>query len=333
MKKRFFLAALMLPILLLGALAGWLVWYADQAIEVRGGQVEVTLPRGTSMRQVANLVVDGGVDVSPDALYWMARMGGHAGKIKAGSYLIANGITPRALIDKFVRGDVVLRSLALIEGWTFRQMRAALDAHPDLIHDSRGLSDREILERIGATETHPEGLFFPDTYRFHAGESDIDVLRRAYMQMQKHLQTAWVDRPANLPLKSPYEALTLASIVEKETGLGRDRPLIASVFLNRLRAGMLLQTDPTVIYGMGERFDGNIRRRDLTRDTPYNTYTRVGLPPTPIAMPGLASIQAVLNPTDSKYYYFVAKGDGTSKFSSNLAEHNRAVRQFQLKRR
>ncbi|QID17951.1 endolytic transglycosylase MltG [Nitrogeniibacter mangrovi] len=331
MKKRFLLLALLLPILVLGGLAGALVWYADQPLAVRGDSVEVTLPRGTAMRQVAQLVVDGGVAVNASALYWMARLGGHAGRIKAGSYEIHDGVTPRELIDKFVRGDVVLRSVALIEGWTFRQVRATLDANPDLSHDSRALSDAEILRRIGAEETQPEGLFFPDTYRFHQGESDLDVLQRAYAQMHAHLEHAWANRADDLPFKSPYEALTLASIVEKETGKVDDRPLIASVFVNRLRAGMLLQTDPTIIYGLGERFDGNLRKRDLMRDSPYNTYTRPGLPPTPIAMPGLAALKAVLNPPESRFYYFVARGDGSSHFSRSLAEHNRAVREYQLK--
>jgi len=333
MKKRFLLAALILPILVLGALALWMVQFADRPLAVKGDQIEVTVPRGASMRDVARLVADSGVDIDATAFYWMGRIGGHAGRIKAGSYAIQAGITPRQLIDKFVRGDVVVRTVALIEGWTFRQIRAALDANPDLEHTSRGMSEAEILQRIGATESHPEGLFFPDTYGFHRGDADLEVLQRAYAQMHKLLDREWEARQPDLPFKTPYEALILASIVEKETGKADDRPMIASVFVNRLRTGMLLQTDPTVIYGLGERFDGNLRRRDLGNDTPYNTYTRAGLPPTPISMPGLAAVQAVLNPPASKFYYFVARGDGTSHFSSSLAEHNRAVRRFQLNQR
>lgn len=332
MKIRFFLFLLVLPVLLIAGAALWAINKADQPLDVAGGEVEVTVPRGASMREIATEVARAGVDVDPRFLYWMGRIGGQAGQVKAGSYAIESGITPRGLLDKMVRGDVVLRSVALIEGWTFRQVRAALARNEDLSHETLDLSDSDILKRIGATESHPEGLFFPDTYSFHRGDSELDVLKRAYAQMKAHLESAWAARDASLPLKSPYEALILASIVEKETGKPEDRPMIASVFINRLRVGMLLQTDPTVIYGIGESFDGNLRRRDLNRDTPYNTYTRNGLPPTPIAMPGLASIEAALNPPESKYYYFVARGDGTSHFSKNLAEHNRAVRKFQLKR-
>lgn len=332
MKKRLLLALLMLPVLIVAGAALWAVQQADRPLEVSGGKVEVTVPKGASMREVARVITEGGVDVDPRFLYWMARAGGQAHQIKAGSYEFDTGITPRSLLDKLVRGDVVLRSVALIEGWTFRQVRQALEQNADLTHEIASLSDADILKRIGAAEAHPEGLFFPDTYSFHRGDSELDVLKRAYEQMQSHLATEWAARDTNLPLTTPYDALVLASIVEKETGQAGDRPMIASVFINRLRAGMLLQTDPTVIYGIGEKFDGNLRRRDLTRDTPYNTYTRPGLPPTPIAMPGLDSIRAALNPPESKYYYFVARGDGSSEFSRNLADHNSAVRKFQLKR-
>jgi len=332
MKKRLYIALLVLPVLLVAGAALWLVRQADQPLDVPGGTVELTIPKGSSMRDVARLAVDAGVGVDPRFLYWMARMGGQASQIKAGSYEINAGITPRALLAKLVSGDVILRSVALIEGWTFRQVRKALEQNPDLTHEIAGLSDQDILQRIGATESHPEGLFFPDTYSFHRGDSELDVLKRAYEEMQTHLAAAWDHRDTTLPFKTPYEALILASIVEKETGQADDRPMIASVFVNRLRAGMLLQTDPTVIYGVGDKFDGNLRRHHLNRDTPYNTYTRTGLPPTPIAMPGLAAIRAALNPPQSKYYYFVARGDGSSQFSASLTEHNRAVRKYQLKR-
>lgn len=330
MKKRLILLALVLPVLVIAAAAVSLIWYVDRPLTVAGERVEVQIARGASMRQAANAVADGGVGVSASTLYWFARLGGHANRIKAGTYAFESGVSPRQIVEKLVRGDVVLKSLALIEGWTFRQVRAAIDAHPDLQHDSKDMDDAELLRQIGASEAHPEGLFFPDTYHFERGMSDLDVYRQAYAQMQSRLTDQWEKRAADLPLKSPYEALILASIVEKETGQGADRPLIASVFVNRLRVGMLLQTDPTVIYGVGPRFDGNLRRRDLERDTPYNTYTRPGLPPTPIAMPGHAAIEAALNPAASDFYYFVARGDGSSEFSKNLSEHNRAVRLYQL---
>lgn len=333
MKKRLILLALVLPVLVIAAAAASLIWYVDRPLTVAGERVEVQIARGASMRQAANAVADGGVAVSASTLYWFARIGGHANRIKAGTYAFESGVSPRQIVEKLVRGDVVLKSLALIEGWTFRQVRAAIDAHPDLQHDSKDMDDAELLRQIGAPETHPEGLFFPDTYHFERGMSDLDVYRQAYAQMQSRLTDQWEKRAADLPLKSPYEALILASIVEKETGQGADRPLIASVFINRLRVGMLLQTDPTVIYGVGPTFDGNLRRRDLERDTPYNTYTRPGLPPTPIAMPGHAAIEAALNPAASDFYYFVARGDGSSEFSKNLSEHNRAVRLYQLSQR
>ena len=333
MKKRLILLALVLPVLVIAAAAASLIWYVDRPLTVAGERVEVQIARGASMRQAANAVADGGVAVSASTLYWFARIGGHANRIKAGTYAFESGVSPRQIVEKLVRGDVVLKSLALIEGWTFRQVRAVIDAHPDLQHDSKDMDDAELLRQIGASETHPEGLFFPDTYHFERGMSDLDVYRQAYAQMQSRLTDQWEKRAADLPLKSPYEALILASIVEKETGQGADRPLIASVFINRLRVGMLLQTDPTVIYGVGPTFDGNLRRRDLERDTPYNTYTRPGLPPTPIAMPGHAAIEAALNPAASDFYYFVARGDGSSEFSKNLSEHNRAVRLYQLSQR
>jgi len=217
----------------------------------------------------------------------------------------------------------------LVEGKTFRQFRAALNENRDLVHDSATLGDKEILARLGVPETHPEGLFFPDTYVFNKGSSDLDVMRRASRAMQTRLAAAWEQRDRTVPLKSPYELLILASIVEKETGLAADRPLVAAVFANRLRRGMLLQTDPTVIYGLGERFGGNLRKIDLQTDTPWNTYTRPGLPPTPIAMPGLASLQAAARPPASDRLYFVARGDGSSHFSASLDEHNNAVNRYQ----
>jgi UPF0755 protein len=254
---------------------------------------------------------------------------GRASKIKAGSYEIEEGITALALLDKLTRGDVTMSEIVLVEGKTFRQLRTAINEHPDLAHDSAKMTDMQIQTRLGAKEPHPEGLFFPDTYLFSKGSSDFDVLRRAYRAMQPKLATVWERRESTLPLNTPYELLILASIVEKETGVPADRPQIAAVFANRLRRGMLLQTDPTVIYGLGEKFDGNLRKIDLLTDTPWNTYTRPGLPPTPIAIPGLASLQAAAKPPPSDMLYFVARGDGSSEFSATLDEHNTAVAKYQ----
>ncbi|NMQ07832.1 endolytic transglycosylase MltG, partial [Candidatus Accumulibacter phosphatis] len=249
--------------------------------------------------------------------------------IKAGSYEIARGVTQLQLLRKLTHGDFTQAELAFIEGWTFRQMRERLDAHPDLRHETTGIPEAEIMRLLGAPQVAAEGLFFPDTYLFAKRSSDVELLARAYRAMQRHLEREWSARAAALPYRDPYQALIMASIVEKETGREQDRSLVAAVFVNRLRQGMLLQTDPTVIYGLGENFDGNLRKSDLLADTPYNTYTRAGLPPTPIAMPGLASLRATLHPELSEALYFVARGDGTSHFSHTLPEHRQAVTRYQ----
>lgn len=327
MKRLFFrLCALVLMVAVLTA--GGLAWFAQSPVGLRQSPLDFTIEPGSSMRQVARQMVDSGIDVEPFLLVTLSRLTRQANAIKAGSYEIERGVTPRQLLDKLSRGDTTQGDVALIEGWSFRQFRAALDRHPDLRHDSAGLSDAEVLERIGASARHPEGLFFPDTYLFARQSSDLDVLRRAYRNQQRVLQREWEKRAEGLPYKDPYEALIMASIVEKETGLAADRPLVASVFVNRLRAGMLLQTDPTVIYGLGTAFDGNLRKRDLLADSAYNTYLRLGLPPTPISMPGVAAMRAALNPQSTDYLYFVARGDGSSAFSRSLDEHNRAVARY-----
>lgn len=327
MKRLFFrLCALVLMVAVLTA--GGLAWFAQSPVGLRQSPLDFTIEPGSSMRQVARQIVDSGIDVEPFLLVTLSRLTRQANAIKAGSYQIEHGVTPLQLLDKLSRGDTTQRDVALIEGWSFRQFRAALDRHPDLRHDSAGLSDAEVLERIGASARHPEGLFFPDTYLFARQSSDLDVLRRAYRNQQRVLQREWEKRAEGLPYKDPYEALIMASIVEKETGLAADRPLVASVFVNRLRVGMLLQTDPTVIYGLGTAFDGNLRKRDLLADSAYNTYLRLGLPPTPIAMPGVAAMRAALNPQPTDYFYFVARGDGSSAFSRSLDEHNRAVARY-----
>ena len=250
--------------------------------------------------------------------------------LKAGSYELSQAVTPIQLLDKLTRGDVTQAQVQLIEGWTFAQFRAALDASPDLRHDSTKLEDTEILTRIQATEPHPEGLFFPDTYLFARGASDLNVLRSAYRAMQRHLRAEWDARAPNAPYQTTHEALIMASIIEKETGRPEERDQIAGVLVNRLRIGMRLQADPTIIYGLGESFDGNLKKIHLLEDGPYNTYTRAGLPPTPIAMPGLASLHAALQPGQTNALYYVSRGDGSSQFSRTIEEHNRAVSKYQL---
>jgi len=305
---------------------GW--WYSQQPLKVVRGSANFTVQRGMAMRQAADVVWEAGVRADPRFLSLLARLSGRAQQIKAGNYQVKAGITPWQLILKLETGDVTRGTVLLVEGWTFQQMRAALEKHPDLVHDTKGLSNAEILARIGASQQQPEGLFFPDTYAVNKGASVLSVLTRAYRAMQKRLNDEWEGRTRDLPLKSPYDALILASVVEKETGRHEDRTRIANVFINRLRVGMKLQADPTVIYGMGEKYKGKLRRLDLETDTPWNTYTRTGLPPTPIAMPGLASLRAVLHPEGGDMLYFVARGDGSSVFSRTLNEHNRAVDRY-----
>lgn len=291
--------------------------------------VEVSIEPGQSPRRVAELWVAAGVQASPHLLYEWFRWSGQSRRIRAGSYQIGTGTTPRQLLDKMVRGDEVLESLRIAEGATFAQVRGVLARAPALRPVVRDMSDAQVMASLGAPGVAPEGRFFPDTYAYSRGVSDLTVLKRAHEAMQRQLAAVWADRLPDLPLASADEALILASIVEKETGLDADRAQIAAVFANRLRLGMPLQTDPTVIYGLGERFDGNLRKRDLLADTPHNTYLRRGLPPTPIAMPSLASLRAAVQPARSDALYFVGRGDGRSVFSRSLDDHNRAVNQYQ----
>ena len=321
-------------LILLGLLAGggaaaWLYHFARAPLRLASDPVEFTIPPGSSLRSASRQIVRAGVDMPWWAFEAVTRAAGNPGEIKAGSYELRPGATPLDLLGKLTRGEFAQAEIKFIEGWTFGQLRKALDAHPKVRHDTRGLSDAEILRRIEAPATHAEGWFFPDTYVFPRGTSDLEILRQAHRAMEKRLNAAWAQRNPEVPIGSPYEALILASIVEKETGRPEDRPMVAAVLANRLRAGMRLQVDPTVIYGLGDAFDGNLRKRDLVADTPYNTYTRDGLPPTPIAMPGLASIEAVMRPPAANVLYFVARGDGSSEFSRTLEEHNRAVTKYQ----
>lgn len=311
---------------------GLVVAFASRPLPLKSTPLEFEIPPGLSLSAASRRMSDAGLGFAPWQFSLLGRALGRASDVKAGSYLVEQGITPMGLLDKLTRGDVTQGELLLVEGRSFRQLRAALDASPDLRHETAGLSDAELLAKLQINAPHPEGLFFPDTYLFPKQSSDLDVLRRAAKAMDRHLAEEWNSRAEGLPYRTPYEALIMASIVEKETGKPVDRPQIAAVFINRLRAGMLLQTDPTVIYGLGERFDGNLRRVDLQTDTPWNTYTRTGLPPTPIAMPGLASLRAALHPPVSDKFYFVARGDGTSEFSHSLDEHNRAVYRYQKRK-
>lgn len=309
------------------AAAAW--WWLAQPLSLQRPSIELSIEPGATARDIAQAWVDAGVQTSPDALYAWFRWSGQARRIRAGSYEIHTGITPRSLLDTLVQGRETLQTVRLIEGWTLRQVRQALAAAPHLKPGTAGWDDARLMQELGSPGTPAEGRFFPDTYAYGRGVSDLTVLRRAHQAMQRHLAAVWAERAADSPLKTADEALVLASIVEKETGLAADRGLVAGVFVNRLRIGMPLQTDPSVIYGLGDAFDGNLRKRDLQTDTPFNTYTRHGLPPTPIALPGLASLRAAVRPQPTRALYFVARGDGSSVFSETLAEHNRAVNRYQ----
>ncbi len=310
--------------------AATLAYYLFHPHPIPRTPVAFTLEQG-SLRHAAKQMSDAGVIGNFLPFEMLARVMGKASSIKAGNYELDAPASPLQLLEKITEGDFTQSKIMLVEGDTFREFRRMLDENPDIRHDSAKLSDAEILSRLGAPVSSPEGLFFPDTYYFAKGQSDFSILGRAYLLMEKRLEKQWQSRAAGLPFSNPYQALTLASIVEKETGKAAERPMIAAVFINRLKLGMRLQTDPSVIYGLGEHFDGNLRKGDLLTDQPYNTYTRGGLPPTPISMPGLKSIDAVLLPADSTALYFVARGDGTSHFSHSLAEHNRAVNRYQKK--
>jgi UPF0755 protein len=328
--RAFFKAVFLLGFLAILAAGGYAAWYVGTPMRMDKLPIEFEIPQGSGFRAAAQRIDAAGIRVGRVEFELLARWLGRAQNIKAGSYEIATPLTPLKLLDKLTSGDVTQGEAKFIEGWNFRQVRAALDANADLRHDIAKLSDAEILAKLGATETHPEGLFFPDTYLFSKGASDLAVLKRAYKAMKRHLGEEWEARDPSVLYKSAYEALIMASIVEKETGKASERETISGVLLNRLRVGMLLQVDPTVIYGLGEAFDGNLKRIHLQTDGPYNTYMRAGMPPTPIAMPGLASIRAALRPAQTPAFYYVSRGDGSSEFSRTLEEHNRAVRKYQL---
>lgn len=326
------LSVVLAAALAVGGLAGFAWYWTQQPVTMGADRVQYVVQPGSGVRRVAQAMQEAGIDVQPDAFVGLARFTGMEKQIKAGTYEAQRGDSPQRLLERMARGDVMQARLTFVEGWTYQRIRQALRDSPAVKQTLHELTDQDILKRLGAEHSSPEGLFLPDTYVFAPGTSDFEILQQAYQAQQEFLQKAWEERSADLPLASPYEALILASIVEKETGKTEERARVAGVFVNRLHRGMLLQTDPTVIYGMGDRYQGRIRKRDLQTDTPWNTYTRAGLPPTPIASPGKASIHAVLHPETHSYYYFVARGDGSSAFSANLREHNRAVAKYILGR-
>jgi UPF0755 protein len=321
----FFVAAVVGVVWICAAFA----YYALAELKVASLPAQFSIKKGSSLRSAAGQMAAAGVLQRPELFVLMGRLMGKATSLKAGFYELDKPVAPLDLLRKITQGDYTLVSITLVEGWTFRQVRKALAGDPGIQQEIRELSDTDVAQRLGIEHPSPEGWFFPDTYNFSHGTSDLKILRRAHELMKSHLAAQWERRAQNLPLASPYEALILASIIEKETGKPDERPLIAAVFVNRLRLGMRLQTDPTVIYGLGEAFDGNLRRADLLADSAWNTYTRQGLPPTPIAMPGLASLGAALAPAASEALYFVAKGDGSHQFSRSLGEHERAVTKYQ----
>ena len=318
--------------MIIAVAAGAAVWsylWLHRPLDLATDTVEVSIELGTSPRSIANSWVQAGVQAPPWLLYEWFRWSGESRRIRAGSYEIDRQTTPVSLLGIMVRGDESKAFVRLNEGWTLQQFRAELAHAEALKATTAAMSDAELMAALGDASTPAEGRFYPDTYSYSKGSTDLAVLRRAHHAMQQRLAAAWAERAADTPLRSPDDALTLASIVEKETGQPQDRGKVAAVFINRLRIGMPMQTDPTVIYGLGAAFDGNLRKRDLQADTPYNTYTRNGLPPTPISMPGKASLLAAVRPEPTRALYFVARGDGSSEFSENLAAHNRAVNKFQ----
>ena len=318
--------SLLVVLVLLGAVT---TWWVMRPLTLTNPTVDISIEPQTTVRGIAQVVADSGVRVEPFFLYGFFRISGQSRKLRAGSYEISQGESVLDLLRKLSRGEESLKAVGLIDGWTFKQFRAALAKAPNLNHDSQGLSDAELMARLGKPGLAPEGRFFPDTYTYGKGASELRVMQRALNAMDKQLAAAWAKRDSSIILKTPDEALILASIVEKETGKESDRGMISSVFHNRLRINMPLQTDPTVIYGMGDAFDGNLRRADLKSDHAWNTYTRKGLPPTPIAMPGRNALRATLHPDSSNALYFVARGDGTSAFSETLEAHNAAVNRYQ----
>lgn len=329
----FALSAFLVLALVAAGVAAYAWYWTNQPVDMSADRVQYVAEPGSGVRAIARSMNAAGIEVHPDALAGLARYGGLDKQIKAGTYEAQRGDSPQRLLERMARGEVMQARLTMVEGWTYQRIRQALRESPAVRQTLQDTSDAQILERLGAGHASPEGLFLPDTYVFSPGTSDFEILQQAYRAQLAVLQQAWESRSPDLPLASPYEALILASIVEKETGVAQDRGRVAGVFVNRLRTGMPLQTDPTVIYGMGDSYQGRIRKRDLQTDTPWNTYTRGGLPPTPIASPGRAALHAALHPETHGFYYFVSRGDGSSEFSRNLRDHNRAVAKYILGRK
>jgi UPF0755 protein len=323
-----FLSILVLAALV--AVGGGYLWAHTPITPAGSPSIEFSVQPGSSVRSSAEQIANAGVPVNPLMFSTLARIVGKGSRLKAGSYELKPGTTPLRLVDQLARGEFAQESLSIIEGWTFKQMRQAIAQHPALKHDTTNLTDKEILAKIAPDAAAPEGLFFPDTYLFAKGASDWQIYKQAHALLVKRLDDAWASRDPATPYKSRYELLIMASLIEKETGQKSERGMIAGVFVNRLKKGMLLQTDPTVIYGMGDKYQGVIHKVDLETDTPYNTYTRSGLPPTPIALPGAESLAAAIKPVQTDALYFVSRGNGTSEFSSSLVDHNRAVTKYQL---
>ena len=312
-------------------MGGYLYWrWNVEPLPIGPAAADVEIMPGESLRKVAERFESSGLLYRASDLYFYARLEGAAGDMRAGEYRVEPGTTVAGLVALIRSGKVVMHSLTLVEGWTFKQAFEAVEQEPDLRHTLPPGGGPELMERLGERGTHPEGQFFPETYEFPRGTADVDFLSRAHESLRQHLDQAWKDRDQGLPYKSPYEALIMASLIEKETAQASERPEIAGVFVRRLKKGMKLQTDPTVIYGLGDSYNGDITYKDLRLDTPYNTYTRYGLPPTPICLPSLASIAAALHPAPGVALYFVARGDGTHQFSATLVEQNAAVRKYQL---
>lgn len=326
------IAALIIAVLIAVAGLGVLRFqsFLSQPLALPDEGIAFAIPPGRSFGQISNDLAALGVIDQPDLLRWYGRLSGKAGAVQAGEYIIEAGLTPSSLVDMFVSGNVRLYSFTIVEGWTYRELLAALVQSDNIVSTQTYEDWPALLESLGSDRDHPEGLFLPETYHFPNGSDDVEILRQAYVLMQQTLAAEWENRATGLPLKDPYEALILASIVEKETALAAERPRISGVFVRRLQEGMRLQTDPTVIYGIGPEFNGNLTRRDLRTDTPYNTYTRSGLPPTPIALPGQAAINAAVQPAAGSELYFVATGlaDGSHKFSDTKEQHDAAVQEY-----
>lgn len=330
--KRLFVWSILAAILAVAILVYQLLRFQHGSITLPQQPTIFLIKSGSNIKSIAQDLSMQKIINDPWLFILLAKVKGVETRVRAGEYQIETGMTAEELLEKFIQGSAIQYSFTVIEGWSFRQMLAAIAEDPVIEHTLEGKDNQEIMTLIGYPDQHPEGMFFPDTYRFPKGTSDVDFLRRAYQVMQKHLTREWNQRDSGLPLESSYDALILASIIEKETGAGFERPLISGVFIRRLQRNMRLQTDPTIIYGLGEAFDGDIRFRDLKKDTPYNTYLHGGLTPTPIALPGLEAIRAALHPAKTEALYFVSKGDGTHHFSATLEEHNAAVGRYQLNR-